>query len=114
MMMGGAGKSLKVTESHSVAVYDPKDGRVLHMHHVVVLEGGKSVGAEQAQKEALAAAKRRGLRVEKLKTLRADLPAEAAGRFKVDVAKQKLVGLKAPDRFGGTKMQAEKSRNPAR
>jgi hypothetical protein len=112
MMTGGAGKSLKIVEGHAVAVYDPKDGRVVHMHHVIVFEGGKSVSAEQAQKEAVEAVKRRGLRVENVKTLRADLPAEPAGRFKVDVDKKKLIALKPPARIPKMKPSSGKSGKP--
>ena len=40
-------KAPKVSMTHSVAVYHTAMGRVVHMHHVVILERGKEVSAEK-------------------------------------------------------------------
>ncbi len=96
-MIGSGGKAPKVSANHVIAVYDPTDGRVLHLHEVVVFEGGKSVSREEAEREALEHARRRGHPVDRLKTLwvRERL---AGGHFRVDVAGGKLIASKPPAR----------------
>lgn len=97
-MTGTGGKAPKVSATHTVALYDPADGRVVHMHHVVVFEGGKSVSAEEAQREAVENARRRGREVGKLKTLLVDRPTIGGGRFRVDTANKTLIPLEPPAR----------------
>jgi hypothetical protein len=45
-MFANGRKAPKVSMTHSVAVYHTPIGRVVHMHHVVVLERGKEVSAD--------------------------------------------------------------------
>ena len=58
---GNAGAGPKVSDTHVVAIYDPSDNRVIHLHHVVIFEGGKPVSKEDAESEALAAVRRNGI-----------------------------------------------------
>jgi hypothetical protein len=98
-MLGNGGKAPKISVTHIVAVYDPADGRVFHMHHAVVFEGGKSISQEQASREAVESAKRHGHDTEKLKTLLADgYDRRGGGRFRVDLGTKKLVALAPPRR----------------
>ena len=46
-MLANGGKAPKVSMTHSVNVYHTAIGRIVHMHHVVVLERGKEVSAEK-------------------------------------------------------------------
>src|SRR5437660_467534 len=97
--MGNGGNAPKVSATHLVAVYDPADGRVVHMHHVLVMEGGKPVSAEQAEKEAVEHVKRRGRDAGSLRTLLAERHLHShRGLFRVDVANQKLVPMEHPVR----------------
>jgi hypothetical protein len=97
-MAGSGGKAPKVSATHIVAVYDPADGRLLHLHHVVVFEGGKSISPKEAEREAIEHARRRGHNVAKLKTLLVRERLPGGGHFRVDVAKGKLIALEPPVR----------------
>jgi hypothetical protein len=99
LTMGNGGSAPKISMVHLVAVYDPFDGRVVHTHRVVILEGGKSISLEQAEREAVEHASRRGRDVSKLKTLVAESQHhDHRGTFRVDVAGQKLVTIEPPQR----------------
>jgi hypothetical protein len=80
-------------------VYDPSDGKIVHMHHVVVFEGGKKVNEQEAENEAMHRAKSRGHAADKLKTLLVHHHAvPRGGRFRVDLVSKKLVALEIPRR----------------
>ena len=96
-MIGSGGKAPKVAATHVVAVYDPTDGRVVHLHEVVVFEGGKSISRGEAEREALEHAHRHGHPVERLKALWVH-ERPAGGHLRVDVASGKLIALKPPAR----------------
>jgi hypothetical protein len=82
-----------------VAIYEPADGRVVHMHHVVICEGGKSISPQQAESEAVEQARRRGHDTARLETLLVrDHPERHRGRFRVDLASKTLVLLDPPVR----------------
>ena len=88
-----------VSARHTVAVYDHTNGEIVHMHQVVVLEGGKMISEQEAEKEAMQEAKSRGHDTSKLKTLLDHDHAESpSGAFRVDLARKKLVGLEIPAR----------------
>jgi hypothetical protein len=98
-MIGTGGTAPKLAATHTVALYDPIDGRVVHMHHVVVFEGGKAVTAQQAENEAVEKAHRRGHPVDRLERLSLAGPApRVGGRFRVDLASRTLVALDHPAR----------------
>jgi hypothetical protein len=97
-MAGSGGKAPKVSAAHTVAVYDPIDGRLIHLHHVVVFDGGKSISPQEAEVEAIEHARRQGHKVAKLKTLLVREPLLGGGHFRVDVARGKLIALEPPAR----------------
>ncbi len=98
-MFANGGRAPKVRARHTVAVYDPADGRVVHMHHVVMFEGGKEITSQQAEREAIEKATRRGHDAGRLKTLLSrDDAAHHGGRFRVDLKAGKMVALEAPPR----------------
>ena len=90
--VGSGGLAPQPAATHVVAVYRPSDGRVLHLHQVVVLEGGKDVGADVAERGALESAERAGLAVAELSTLRVTepLPPEP-GMLRVDLESECIV-----------------------
>lgn len=98
-MIGTGGIAPKIKTTHTVALYSPDDGRVVHLHRVVTFEGGKSIGPDDAQREAHEIARRHGRDLGKLRTLlvAGDLPAQGGG-LRVDLASQKLVSDKPPAR----------------
>lgn len=94
---GDAGDAPRLVDEHVVAVYDPEDGRVLHLHTVRVFEGARSVSPEEAVEEALNAARGRGHDTERAQTLHTK---EAPGRgvHRVDLATTSLVPAEEPRR----------------
>ncbi|MFD7102327.1 hypothetical protein [Streptomyces celluloflavus] len=88
MQYMSAGNGPLVSLTHTVAVYDPaSDGRVVHLHHVVVLEGGKTVGREEVEQEALGKAREKGHDVGRLRLQYLDVPLpEGRGVLCVDAA----------------------------
>ncbi len=102
MMNGSGGAAPRIAATHNVALFDPRDGRIVHMHHVVVFAGGKPVTPQQAESEAVAIARRRGHKVDRLEllTVAGPLPREK-GRFRVDLARRALVPLEDPLRRRG-------------
>ena len=65
------GKVPKTKLIRSVALFDANDGTVLHMHHVMTMEGCEPRDMEEIEKDALRFAKKLGHSVENLKTMRA-------------------------------------------
>jgi len=92
----GAGTAPRVVDEHLVAVYDPKDGRVLHLHAWTVFEGGQSVSEEEAVEEALKVARQHGHRTEGAQTLHTTQGVR--GPHRVDLATLALVLLDRPRR----------------
>jgi hypothetical protein len=93
------GAAPRVKAIHAVALYDGK-GRIHHMHHVVILEGGNIVDADTATREATMHAERMGRDVRKLKTLYVTGLPNPRAMHRVDVRKQVLVELEPPDPAG--------------
>ncbi len=91
--IGGSGS--KVTAVHTVALYRPSDGRVLHVHQSVVLENARMLKKEDVERRAIEAARRMGHEVKGLATLHLDQSAPV-GRLQVDLTSMKLVPVKSP------------------
>jgi hypothetical protein len=96
------GVAPKIAAIHAVALYDAK-GRIHHMHHVVMLEGGNRVDAETASRDAMTHAERMGRDVRKLKALYVTSLPNPQAMHRVDVKKQVLVELDAPPLVGRTR-----------
>jgi hypothetical protein len=59
---------VKVSDFKAVALYEPSTGKIVHMHIVNVLKGGRAVGEQEAVETAQREAKRVGHDVAKLRT----------------------------------------------
>ncbi|MEU5438318.1 hypothetical protein AB0G73_33885 [Streptomyces sp. NPDC020719] len=68
MEHGSGGTAPGVSLTHVVAVYEATGGRVVHLHHVVVLEGGQRIEQADAEREALQKAQGEGHAVSGLRT----------------------------------------------
>ena len=88
-----AGKAPAISRIQAVALYDSQ-GRIHHMHHVVVMEGAETPAQGTSEGEAVAHAKRLGLAVDELKTLFVPDFANSGARHRVDV--DKLVRVESP------------------
>ena len=93
------GVAPRIKAIHAVALYDAK-GRIHHMHHVVMLEGGNSVDAETATREARMHAERMGRDIRRLKALYVTTLPNPRAMHRVDVRKQVLVELEQPPLAG--------------
>ncbi|AEW99159.1 hypothetical protein [Streptantibioticus cattleyicolor] len=94
MPHGSGGDAPEVSLTHTVALYDPADGRVVHLHQVVVLGGGGRVEEDRAEREAVENARLRGHDVGGLRVqhVTAPLP-DRPGVLHVDTATGELVAL---------------------
>jgi hypothetical protein len=82
----------RITTQHFVVFYRPSDGRILHLHSVQVLEGGRHVSRTEAEEEAERRAKEYIVGFSQCKRLYVtELP--AGGAFRVNVKDETLVAL---------------------
>ena len=93
------GVAPRIKAIHAVALYDAK-GRIHHMHHVVMLEGGNSVDAETATREARMHAERMGRDLRRLKALYVTTLPHPRAMPRVAVRQQVLVELEQPPLAG--------------
>lgn len=93
-----AGPAPKIVATHAVALYDPENGRIAHLHRVLTLEGGAHYSPEHHEQNARAYAEKMGHPVKTLHALHVPNLRSAAGRFRVDVHKQSLVEVPRPPR----------------
>ena len=90
------GEMPAIASSDAVAVYDPRDGRVMHMHHVITFQGGHRFDESHQERDALEYARRLGCRVEGLATLRVRDFRPRHNRCFVDLKRKVLVELPLP------------------
>ncbi len=79
------GKPVSDDASRVCVLYEPKSGRVVHVHGVTVLPGGKEVSKDELERRAVARAKSLGRSVAGLKTLHVPVAAiRQRGTLKVN------------------------------
>jgi hypothetical protein len=91
-------ESLEVEQQSLVVVHDPRTGKIIHMHYVETMKGGKHPDKKTLEKDALEqlSAAQPGISSDsKLSLLHAD-PASVQPRtaYKVDTKKSALVEVK--------------------
>src|SRR5919197_4142104 len=86
-----SGNAPKLKSVYAISLYDPKDGRIHHMHHVLNMEGSTPMDPKQVEDNVIAMAKKIGHDVDKLKVLHTPDLQDLSGNFKVDVEKKSLV-----------------------
>jgi hypothetical protein len=82
-------------------LYDPHDGRVVHTHRVLCMQGGRESTDEEIEANCKDAAKRAGHNVSEVSLMHiAGEHYERNARYRVDMATKKLQKLErsAPDR----------------
>jgi len=90
--MAQAGRVGKPTMGASIVVYDRRNGRIVHIHHVIALEGAEPSTKGEIERAALSHAARRGHEESKIAALRVDPARFEEGRhYKVDVKTSRLV-----------------------
>ena len=94
-----AGKVPEVVSVQAIAFYDPKDGRIRHMHHGVTLAGAQAHDKAAFERQAASHAAQMGVKLDGLKSLHVPNFEHTGGRFRLDVKAQKLVRLSVPDKL---------------
>jgi hypothetical protein len=91
------GKLVGDDASKVCVLYDPKDGRVVHVHGVTVIPGGKPVSEAEVEQRAIAHAKALGRVVHGLKSLH--VPISAVGHRGTLKVNAQGTGLVRPEPY---------------
>ncbi len=84
----------RIVSAKSCVVYDKVKGRILHVHHVLTIEGAQEASDSDVEKKAVELATSRGIKPAKISVLSVDPKLlESHARYKVDVKKRVLVEL---------------------
>jgi hypothetical protein len=84
----------KLESVYGIALYDPTDGKVIHMHTILNMEGASPVDYQEKEKEVLEYAKKELERdITKLKVLHAPNMQEISGQYYVNVKDNTLVKI---------------------
>lgn len=83
----------KVKSIRGVALYDPKDETIHHMHHVMTMEGCEPRDIVDIENDAVRFAKKLGHRVENLKILRAPASINPFAKYRINLANLEFVEL---------------------
>jgi hypothetical protein len=81
----------RISAQHVVAFYRPSDGRILHLHVVHILEGGREISRSEAEDEARVRAREMGRDLTQCEMFYSNELPEGGGPHKVDVGKGSLV-----------------------
>lgn len=93
MYFSQVGSVPKVKSIRGVALYDPKDGTIHHMHHVMTMEGCEPRDSTLIEKDAITFAIKLGHRTEHLKVLHTPDSINPFAKYRVDTIK---LGLELP------------------
>jgi len=98
-VISSTGEAPNVTSVHAIVFYDPKTGRIRHMHKAIALEGAHVAAGGSIEQQATRHAERMGVSLTGLKTLEvSDIP-QVDGRYRVDLKTHKLVHVEVPKRL---------------
>ena len=97
-MFTSTGETPRIVRVEALAFHD-SSGRILHMHHHVVLEGAAPRSIQDMLEEVKSHARELGNDVSQLRVLHIREPFNYSARHRVDVKKGVLVELKAPGRM---------------
>ena len=86
-----AGSVPAIASIDAIALYDPRDGRVVHMHHVITFEGAKRRNVKEQERNAMESARRLGCGVDGLNVLHVPNFQPTSKAFQVDLEKQVLI-----------------------
>jgi hypothetical protein len=90
------GKVPKTKSIRSVALYDANDGTILHMHHVMTMEGCEPRDMVDIENDTVRFAKKLGHNVENLKILRAPDSINPFAKYRINLANLEFVELPNP------------------
>ena len=84
-----AGDAPKIESVHAVALYDPADGVIRHMHYVVSMSDSPKVDTKTVEKEAISDAKKFGLTTDKFQVIHSD-DVDLTSAYRVNVKTKQL------------------------
>jgi hypothetical protein len=85
------GNAPAIQSIQAVALYDPADGRIVHMHHTIRFEGADERREEEQVQQATETARRLGHDVQRIKSLHVRDFKMSPRAYRVDVGRQVLV-----------------------
>ena len=83
----------KTSTVHTIFVYDPKDGAIIHIHKEFVLEGAAEPKDSEIEDRARRAAGRSGRDVTQLRLLSAEDSRTFGMKYKIDPTSKSLVAV---------------------
>lgn len=89
------GAAPKVVASLTIALYDPQNGRIVHMHQALTLKGAREFDRQHHEREARKHAERLGHKVHHLHALHVQDFRPSAGSLRVDLERKVLVDIPA-------------------
>ena len=97
-MNKGAGPVPRVTTASVCVLYDPVDGRIIHMHQVVVLAGAKAPATGAVERKARALLQSRSIDASKMTALHVAAPVlRPDTHYEVDPKRERLVAVRKID-----------------
>ena len=90
------GKVPKTKSIRSVALYDANDGTILHMHHVMTMEGCEPRDIVDIENDCVRFAKKLGHNIENLKILRAPDSINPFAKYRINLANLEFIELPNP------------------
>ena len=91
------GKVPKTKSIRSVALFDANDGTILHMHHVMTMEGCEPRNGRDIENDAMRFAKKLGHRTDDLKTIRAPNTVNPFAKYRIDLTNLEFVEISIPN-----------------
>lgn len=89
-----AGETPKLESIYAVALYDPKDGKIRHMHHVITLENASKTDPQLLERNVIANAKKLGHNTDSLEVLHVpNFEEDPTSMYQVDVERKTLVKM---------------------
>ena len=93
-----AGDAPKVESVYAVALYDPKDGIIRHMHHFVSMIDSPKLDTKMAEKEAILNAKKVGQNTDSLEIIH--IPdVDVASTYRVNVKTKQLEKIPESEKY---------------
>jgi len=90
------GKVPKTKSIRSIALYDANDGTIIHMHHVMTMDGCEPRDIVDIENDTLRFAKKLGNNIENLKILHAPDSINPFAKYRIDLTNLEFVELPNP------------------
>lgn len=99
-MIQSAGNTPEIRSVNVTVLYEPRDGRVVHMHYAIELEGAEPRTPEQQQQSARESAQHLGCNIDGLEVLHVADFEPSAMTYRVDLQTRTLIERASPQQKG--------------